>query len=79
MNERKMKGLTNFNSDEKIIRDTCVSFARMYFSQFAAISCLLVEDAPAGFKELEAFFYILSSWLVGDGYICNCAETKLCH
>ena len=39
MNERKTKGLTNLNSDEKIIRDTCVSLARMYFSQFAAISC----------------------------------------
>ena len=25
MNERKTKGLTNLNSDEKIIRDTCVS------------------------------------------------------
>ena len=41
MNERKTKGLTNLNSDEKIIRDTCVSLARMYFSQFAAISCLI--------------------------------------
>ena len=39
MNERKTKGLTNLNSDEKIIRDTCVSLVRMYFSQFAAISC----------------------------------------
>ena len=39
MNERKTKGLTNLNADEKIIRDTCVSLARMYFSQFAAISC----------------------------------------
>ena len=42
MNERKTKGLTNLNSDEKIIRDTCVSLARMYFSQFAAISCSIV-------------------------------------
>ena len=41
MNERKTKGLTNLNSDEKIIRDTCVSLARMYFSQFAAISCYI--------------------------------------
>ena len=41
MNERKTKGLTNLNSDEKIIRDTCVSLARMYFSQFAAIPCFL--------------------------------------
>ena len=41
MNERKTKGLTNLNSDEKIIRDTCGSLARMYFSQFAAISCRL--------------------------------------
>ena len=40
MNERKTKGWTNLNSDEKITRDTCVSLARMYFSQFAAISCL---------------------------------------
>ena len=42
MNERKTKGLTNLNSDEKIIRQTCVSLARMYFSQFAAISCLFI-------------------------------------
>ena len=42
MNERKTKGLTNLNSDEKIIRDTCVSLARMYFSQFVAISCLAI-------------------------------------
>ena len=41
MNDRKSKGLTNLNSDEKIIRETCVSLARMYFSQFAAISCSL--------------------------------------
>ena len=50
MNERKTKGLTNLNSDEKIIRETCVSLARMYFSQFAAISCLvsfqIYEDFP---------------------------------
>ena len=39
MNERKTKGFTNLNSDEKIIRETCVSLARMYFSQFVAISC----------------------------------------
>ena len=39
MNEIKTKGLTNLNSDENIFRDTCVSLARMYFSQFAAISC----------------------------------------
>ena len=44
MNERKTKGLTNLNSDEKIIRDTCVSLARMYFSQFAAISCYLFYE-----------------------------------
>ena len=48
MNERKTKGLTNLNSDEKIIRDTCVSLARMYFSQFAAISCLYVVGNPLG-------------------------------
>ena len=49
MNERKTKGLTNLNSDEKIIRETCVSLVRMYFSQFAAISCLSNEgtkDTP---------------------------------
>ena len=46
MNERKTKGLTNLNSDEKIIRDTCVSLARMYFSQFAAISFYKVSNHP---------------------------------
>ena len=39
MNERKTKGLANLNYDEKIIKDTWVSLVRMYFSQFAAISC----------------------------------------
>ena len=32
MNERKTKDMTNLNSDEKIIRETFVSLARMYFS-----------------------------------------------
>ena len=44
MNERKTKGLTNLNSDEKNVRETCVSLARMYFSQFAAISCFNVNE-----------------------------------
>ena len=48
MNERKTKGLTNLNSDDKIIRDTCVSLARMYFSQFAAISCLQMNYEIVG-------------------------------
>ena len=47
MNERKTKGLTNLNSDEKIIRETCVSLAWMYFSQFAAISCFIIVDTAA--------------------------------
>ena len=51
MNERKTKGLTNLNSDEKIIRDTCVSLARMYFSQFAAISCIS-----------SVFFFVVGGW-----------------
>ena len=55
MNERKTKGLTNLNSDEKIIRDTCVSLARMYFSQFAAISC---------FNNRKAYFHIFSCFYV---------------
>ena len=39
MNESKTKDLTNLNCDGKIVWETCVSLARMYFSDFAAISC----------------------------------------
>ena len=33
MNERKRKGFTNLNSNEKIIKEPCVSLARKYFSR----------------------------------------------
>ena len=51
MNERKTKGLTNLNSNEKIIRETCVSLARMYFSHFAAIFvCFVLFLSASNFK-----------------------------
>ena len=45
MNQSKTKGLTNLNSDGKLLGKR-VSLVRMYFSQFAAISCYLrnVDD-----------------------------------
>ena len=42
MNKSKMKCLTNWNPDWKIVKETCVSLVRMHFSQFAAISCLMI-------------------------------------
>ena len=50
MNESNTKGLQDLNSDGKIVRETCVSLARMYFSQFAAISCYCGLTAVTGEK-----------------------------
>ena len=79
MNERKTKGLTNLNSDEKFIRDICVSWAWMYFSQFAAISCYPIF--PCGIRNL-IFSYLgflitknrskLGFWEVFSHLLKNC-------
>ena len=70
MNERKTKGLTNLNSDENIIRDTCVSLARMYFSQFAAISCYICLQQNVGHFVCEESDYgsILFIYLITKPY-----------
>ena len=38
MNESKTHVLTNLSRDGKIVRETCMSLAWVYFPQFAAIS-----------------------------------------
>ena len=79
MNERKTKGLTNLNFDEKVIRQTYVSLARMYFSQFAAISCYNRSES-LDIHNGVWYSKLMHAHIIGD--VCTptfCIPEKLYH
>ena len=62
MNERKTKGLTNLNSDEKSFDKLVCPWPECIFTQFAAISCLTFYWGLLGEqKNLNAYSNIKSS------------------